>query len=268
MNRNHFIRIVTVLLILVMLFSLSITAFAAESMTGTNDTSSTDVHGTYIAGTSGGTVFSVDISWTDMNFTYYGASSPVWDPVTHTYSGEEREAGWADSNAYIEVTNHSNTHINVNLSYSANDDFKDARVLFQYNGAYVGRADNGMGMAGAGLPQTVRIGIIPSGSLPEGTKDTVIGSITLRLTEESSDSNVYDWLCNSLQGMMKYVVESADQVASGQQYILASDYQRVVLALDDLDKAIHSSTATRTEINRDVKLALDAFYTLPINVKP
>ena len=261
-------KILSFVLVLVMIFSLSVTAFAAEEITNTNDSSSTDVHGTYIAGTSGGTVFSVDISWTDMNFTYYGASSPVWDPVTHTYSGEERESGWADSNAYIEVTNHSNTHINVNLSYSAKDDFKDARVLFQYNGAYVGRADNGMGKDGAGLPQTVRIGIAPSGILPEGTKDALIGSITVSLMDDFNDQNVYDWLCNSLQGMMKYVVESADQVASGQQYILASDYQRVVFALDDLDKAIHSSTATRTEINRDVKLALDAFYTLPINVKP
>ena len=85
-------KILSFALVLVMIFGLSVTAFAAEEITNTNDSSSTDVHGTYIAGTSGGTVFSVDISWTDMNFTYYGASSPVWDPVTHTYSGEEREA--------------------------------------------------------------------------------------------------------------------------------------------------------------------------------
>jgi hypothetical protein len=261
-------KILSFALVLVMIFGLSVTAFAAEEITNTNDSSSTDVHGTYIAGTSGGTVFSVDISWTDMNFTYYGASSPIWDPVTHTYSGEEREAGWADSNAYIEVTNHSNTHINVNLSYSANDDFKDAKVLFQYNGAYVGRADNGMGKDGAGLPQTVRIGIAPSGVLPEGTKDALIGSITVYLIEDFNDQNVYDWLDNQMVALVKYTVNSEEEAVSGQKYILNADYNRVCVLMTDLHNAIHNSSVSQNQVNKEALKALDAFYNLEIKVKP
>ena len=261
-------KILSFVLVLAMLFSLSITAFAAESMTGTNDTSSTDVHGTYIAGTSGGTVFSVDISWSDMNFTYYGASSPVWDPVTHTYSGEEREAGWAESNAYIELTNHSNAHIYVDLIYKAKDGYKDAKVLFQYNGAYVGRADNGLGKDGAGLPQTVRIGITPSGVLPEGTKDALIGSITVSLMEDFSDQNVYDWLSHEMGALVKYTVNSEAEAVSGQKYILNTDYNRVCVLMTDLLNAITNPNVSQTQINQEAKAALDAFYGLEINVKP
>ena len=261
-------KILSLLLALAMIFSLSVTAFAADSMTGTDDTSSTDVFGTYIAGTTGGTVFSVDISWTDMNFTYYGASSPVWDPVTHTYSGEEREAGWADSDAYIEITNHSNAHIFVDLTYSAKDGYKDARVLFQYNGAYVGRADNGMGTDGAGMPQTVRIGITPSGTLPEGTKDALIGSVTVSLMEDFRDQNVYDWLMNEMGALVKYTVNSEEEAVSGQKYILNTDYNRVCVVVNDLFNAINNSSVSQTRVNEEAKRALDAFYNLEIMIKP
>lgn len=239
-------KILSFALVLVMIFGLSVTAFAAEEITNTNDSSSTDVHGTYIAGTSGGTVFSVDISWSDMNFTYYGASSPVWDPVTHTYSGEEREAGWADSDACIELSNHSNAHIFVNLVYYAKDGYKDARVLFEHNGAYIGRADNGLGKDGTGLPQTVRIGITPSGVLPEGTQDALIGSITVSLVEDFSDQNVYDWLMNEMGALSEYKVDSEEQVVSGQEYILARDYSLLSVVINDVNNAIKNPNVSQT----------------------
>ena len=76
-----------------------------------------DVNGTYQAGSSGAVVYSVDIAWTNMNFTYTGAGE-AWDPETHQYSGSS-EGAWTASNDSITVTNHSNAAVKATASYQA-----------------------------------------------------------------------------------------------------------------------------------------------------
>ena len=70
-------KIISLILALAMVMSLSVTAFAAEGViNGGTDTS--DVKGTY-SSTATVTVYSVDIAWEGLSFTYNGAFEGTWN---------------------------------------------------------------------------------------------------------------------------------------------------------------------------------------------
>ena len=52
----------------------------SEQSGGRHGSYSAEVKGTYQPGGSGAVVYSVDIAWTDMNFTYTGAGEGTWEP--------------------------------------------------------------------------------------------------------------------------------------------------------------------------------------------
>lgn len=67
------------------------------------------------AGTA--TVYSVDITWEDMVFTYQESGSRTWNPSNHTYT-DTTSARWDKTTAGVTVTNHSNAAVDVALAYS------------------------------------------------------------------------------------------------------------------------------------------------------
>lgn len=171
-------KIISFVLTLTLIMSLSITAFAAEGI-GNGGTESADVKGTY-KGTAASTVYSVDISWSPMEFTYNGAYEGEWNPTTHTYDNAA-EAGWAGDNGTITVTNHSNTAITATPSYAAKSGYESAGMNFSTNALQVATADNGVdGAAGSAVTGTITVN--PTGSLPEGTEGAVIGTITITIS--------------------------------------------------------------------------------------
>ena len=113
-------KLFTTLLAVAMLASMTVTAFAAETNTGTQDTEIT-VNGSFVSGTAGSSVISVDIAWEAMDFTYTGASQGTWNPTTHAYEGAI-EGGWSDNTPAITVTNHSNVAVNASLSFTSDVD--------------------------------------------------------------------------------------------------------------------------------------------------
>ena len=112
-------QIFTLALTFLLIFSLvTVTAFAADAtITAENDIATTPVTASYSAGAGGGTVYSVDITWGSMAFTYSEGSSPTWNPATHTYSSGGT-GGWSHNGNKITVTNHSNTKVTANLTYT------------------------------------------------------------------------------------------------------------------------------------------------------
>ena len=60
-------KIISLILAMVMVLSLSVTAFAAE-LDGANKSEDIDVSAKYVDGVTGGTVYSVDVSWGAMEF--------------------------------------------------------------------------------------------------------------------------------------------------------------------------------------------------------
>ena len=118
-------KIFTLALTFLLIFSLvTVTAFAADTTTinGESRTATKAVKASYSSGAGGGTVYSVDITWGSMEFTYSEGSGTTWDPETHT-SGQGGTGRWSNSGNTITVTNHSNTGVTANLAYTSETGF-------------------------------------------------------------------------------------------------------------------------------------------------
>ena len=152
----------------------SFTIQSEQSGDGTGSYSA-DVKGTYNAGSSGGVVYSVDIAWTDMNFTYTGGEG-TWNPETHQYSGSS-EGAWTASNDSITVTNHSNAAVKATASYQAETGYESTTMTFGNNGATVATA---VGTEVASAPSAT-ITVTPGGTLAESANGGKIGTITVSI---------------------------------------------------------------------------------------
>lgn len=113
-------KILSSLIAFAMVLSMSATAFAAGgSVTGQGIGNQTvGVTARYAASASTETVYSVDITWGNMIFTYSESGVRTWNPENHTYTAN-KSGGWDKTTADITVTNHSNADVTVKLTYTA-----------------------------------------------------------------------------------------------------------------------------------------------------
>ena len=114
-------------LTLAMVFSLAPLSAYADTIDRVGGTASHDVTATYVDGSSGGAggkVYSVDITWGDMAFTYT-AEAGIWDPTTHKTTGAEGGVWKVDKEGgnTITVTNHSNTDVTAAFNYAPAEGF-------------------------------------------------------------------------------------------------------------------------------------------------
>lgn len=205
-------KILSVVLVVLILCSFATVAFADETGVGLGSYQ-TDVIGTYVEGTVGnGIVYSVDIAWSEMNFTYHSEKAPVWDVETHTYS-EAVPAYW-EGEGSITVTNHSNAYIKATPSYTAESGCDDARMVFDASVIYLSSAANGY------EAKTGIISVAPSGSLPENINAEKIGTISINLAayefdmsrdEIKSEIDRFRVVCNAM--MTDYDINTTEQVA-------------------------------------------------------
>ena len=167
-------KITTLLAAAALTCAMGTTAFAADQDGVSTGDYTADVNGTYQAG--GAVVYSVDIAWTDMNFTYTGAGEGTWDPETHQYSGSS-EGAWTASNDSITVTNHSNAPVTATASYAADPDYGSTTMTFGNNEATVATA---VGTEVASAPSAT-ITVTPGGTLAESANGGKIGTITVSI---------------------------------------------------------------------------------------
>ena len=116
-------KLIATALALTMTLSLSTTALAAGNVdgAGTGPQEPIDVTAKYNDGATEPTVYSVDLTWEDMTFTYSESGSRTWDPDTHTYT-DTTSAGWDKTAAAVTATNHSNTEVTVSFTYTPQAD--------------------------------------------------------------------------------------------------------------------------------------------------
>ena len=171
--------------------SFAPTGNTSASDTPTGDSSYTpsnnshDVYVTYQAGASSPTIYSVDIVWESMEFTYTAASEGTWDPETHAYTNKQN-ASWSFANNKITVTNHSNTEVKATFSYTPATNYSAV------NGTFVG-VDN-KALTNATLTLSSAVGsardVAPSGDaflslsgeLPSNLETkTVCGTVTVTI---------------------------------------------------------------------------------------
>ena len=124
------------------------------------------------------TVYSVDISWGDMKFTYTAGTSE-WDPAKHEYV--VAEGVWTpvstDSNK-ITVTNHSNAGIEAQFSFAATGAFTDkVNGTFTKDAITLGSAEN-KGLDEVKDSTTLSL----SGKVDSFTEISTIGTVTVSIT--------------------------------------------------------------------------------------
>lgn len=169
-------------LTLAMVFSLAPLSAYADTITAVGRTASHDVTATYRAdssGGAGGTVYSVDITWGDMAFTYT-AEAGIWDPATHKTTDAEGGVWTVDKEGgnTITVTNHSNTGVTAAFSYAAADGFGDISGSFDHDSLTLQTA---VGTAVEAAPKATT-SLSLNGALGSTTTDnTKIGTITVTL---------------------------------------------------------------------------------------
>lgn len=169
-------------LTLAMVFSLAPLSVYADTITEVGRSANHDVTATYVAGSSGGaggTVYSVDIAWGDMEFTYTAAAG-VWDPATHTITGADGGT-WKVNNTdgnQIKVTNHSNTAVTATFSYAAASGYEGISGSFDKTSLDLATA---VGTEVSNAPKD-SAALSLSGALDSATPaSTTIGTITVTL---------------------------------------------------------------------------------------
>lgn len=173
-------------LTLAMVFSLApLSAYANDTITEVGRSANHDVTATYVAGSSGGTggaggtVYSVDIAWGDMEFTYTAAAG-VWDPGTHTITGADGGT-WKVNNEggnKITVTNHSNTGVTATINYAAASGYDSISGSFDKTSLNLATA---VGTEVSNAPKD-SAALSLSGALDSNTPaSTTIGTITVTL---------------------------------------------------------------------------------------
>jgi hypothetical protein len=113
-------KLLTIMLAVAMVCALTITA-NADTLGTENTAGSKDVNGTYVAGQKAGTVYSVNVEWGSLEFTFTDASEGTWDPATKTYVNQT-EAFWAPNSETadkVTVTNNSNAEVTVSFAFTA-----------------------------------------------------------------------------------------------------------------------------------------------------
>ena len=182
-------KIFALVLTLALVLSMStISAFAASPITTIGGTDSATVKGTYSA-TGGTDVYSVDITWGNMEFTY-NAGTQVWNTSTHEWDLTGTPT-WTVANPEdnkIEIKSHSSKAVTATLSFVANSvegltgSFKDAST----DGTAI--TNNQFAIAAAtaatanATPDAIAYLQLSGGSVAVGADDVTIGTVTVTLS--------------------------------------------------------------------------------------
>ena len=112
-------KLIATALALTMVLSLSTTALAAGNVdgAGVGPQDPIDVTAKYNDGVTEPAVYSVDLAWEDMTFTYNESGTRTWNPDTHTYT-DSTTSGWDKITAAVTATNHSNAEVKVSFTYT------------------------------------------------------------------------------------------------------------------------------------------------------
>lgn len=246
-------KIIPLILAVAVLLSIGFTSAAAHA----TEVGSTNVTAEYIPGAQGGQMISVEIAWEGMDFTYNGASENVWDADKHQYI-PGTAAGWAKSDAYITITNHSNVMIQAEITYAGNPEFKDMGLAFTDINPFVGSAETQD--EGEGKECTIMIRAIPTGSLPPDTSaDTKVGEIKVTVMPEEDYQNAV----GAVRDALAFMPVNTDTL-SRQDVCFANEAAKttVDVCLQTASNAIHSDTTSNAEKNFALNELLSTYYSV------
>lgn len=112
-------KILSLILAVALVMAVGATAYAATISTGNQ---SIDVEAKYQDSITTATVYSVDVTWGAMQFTYSESGAMTWNPADHTYT-DNTTAAWTASGNTVTVTNHSNAAVTASFEFAALEDY-------------------------------------------------------------------------------------------------------------------------------------------------
>lgn len=229
-------KILAIILALAMATVPAVAVLAAEngsSSVNGESGSSINVSGTYTPPGNPDTVISVDIAWDEMRFTYSQGSLGTWDPGTHDYINPG-QGSWTTDTATIAITNHSNTDIRVDFSFTIDSAIESERLdivgTFSKTTLVIDSADNDKYRAQAGSTAISA----PSDSTEFGIRsnsegigeDKKLGTVSVAISQMV-------WQTISTQAELVAAIENAVQTESPYYVRLAND---IAIVNDDMDR--------------------------------
>lgn len=109
-----------------LLSPMSIAATTTDEVPGSTDV---DVNGRYVNETQTEDVYSVDVEWGAMQFTYSIAGTKTWNPETHEFTDSSTGSWKAEGNT-ITVTNHSSKPVSASFSFAALTAYEGLEAAF------------------------------------------------------------------------------------------------------------------------------------------
>ena len=182
-------KLFTIVLALILAMGLTTSAFAEDTsktitaLENGEQSVDIDVTGKYIGDQSMLEVYSVDVKWGEMSFTYNQGDSSVWDPKTHTYDTSATK-GWNARGNTVTVTNHSSKAVDVEFLFEKNPDIDSAESTF--TGSFDVTSTNLSTAVGTDVdnaPQVVATLNFDEGTLAaDYTNGVKLGTVTVKLS--------------------------------------------------------------------------------------
>ena len=177
-------KIIAATLALTLSMSMGNFVYAAED-------SSADIKATYQAGKENtDTVYSVDVKWGSLEYTYSSGVTKSWDPTTLKYKETSGTSSWTcqDGADQITVTNNSNADITASLAYAETGSnitgtFTNSKIgLKSAEGTNVGESPSG----------TTTLSL--NGALSDtAAKKKEIGQVTVTISDYIGTYSNYKW---------------------------------------------------------------------------
>lgn len=150
-------KFLTLFLAVVMLFSLSIPAFADQSIESENGSTNAIPVKIKTENTTEASVYKVDVSWESLEFTYVFGNKGTWQPGSHSYANPV-QGTWKNNKttSTITVTNHSNVGISFTAAIvDANAQDNDVTATLKTTGAGAPQVSGELTRAVEGSEQNV-----------------------------------------------------------------------------------------------------------------
>lgn len=155
------------------------------------DDSSADIKATYQAGKENtDTVYSVDVKWGSLEYTYSSGVTKSWDPTTLKYKETSGTSSWTcqDGADQITVTNNSNADITASLAYAETG----SNITGTFTNSKIGLKSAEGTNVGESPSETTTLSL--KGALSNTTAEKQeIGNVTVTISDYIGKSSNYKW---------------------------------------------------------------------------
>lgn len=152
---------------------------------------SAEIKATYQAGKENtATVYSVDVEWGSLEYTYSSGVTKSWDPTTLKYKETSGTSSWTcqDGADQITVTNNSNADITASLAYAKTD----SNITGTFSNSKIGLKSAEGTNAGESPSETTTLSL--KGALSDTTAvKKEIGNVTVTISDYIGTRSNYKW---------------------------------------------------------------------------